>query len=69
MFEAGDELGFAGQRDIENLEGHVAIEIAVTGGVDHAHASAAQLGLELVAGGAEVGQRRDLAQVVEDGIA
>src|SRR5690349_6482909 len=69
MFEARDELRFTRQSDVEDLERDAAIELEVARRVNHAHAATTDFGFELVAGSREVGKRRYVAQMVEDGIA
>src|SRR5579871_1515531 len=68
MFQARDELGFAGQGRVEDLKGHAPVEIAVARGIDHAEAAAAQFGFEFIAGAGQVGEGADFAEVIEDGV-
>jgi hypothetical protein len=44
MFEASDELRFAGQRGVQDLDCHRAVEFAVVRRIHHAQSPAADLG-------------------------
>jgi len=55
-------------RRVENLQSHLAVELAVAGQVDRAHAAAAEAFDGLVARAGEVGPVGDLAQVLQRGV-
>src|SRR5208337_106857 len=69
MLEPGDQLGLTSKGKVKDLESDTAVELAVPGSVDDAHAAAADLGFQLVARPGQVGQRRHLAQMIEDWVA
>ena len=66
MLEPSNELRFTWQVHVQDLEGHTAVEFTVSRGIDHTHPAAADFEFQLIPGSRQIGQRRYMAQMVQD---